>query len=297
MKENPTFGLAFNISVWVVFVVFATLLVMSCHAMNKTPMLFLFLFYFILGLKVWSFRWCWVQTPDNVFQSSQESCSYLCHSSEWVSEWINVVKSVRTAAHREREKERENKFGNGSVDWKSKESWISVTHYQDWNLDTAKVNGQVDNCPIWIQIGFVLFWDSSRVYDYSSTVVIVFVCEWMCVSYLCNFSQGRDWQEKEQSVCVCVRERERERERESCHTLFHPATTARWNMTSADEDNAIKLNFPFLEHLHLRSFISHMMSLLNLWMHLPLPQHPLWYFLVLFFYYPQKKEKNIVALG
>jgi hypothetical protein len=52
MKENPTFGLAFNISVWVVFVVFATLLVMSCHAMNKTPMLFLFLFYFILGLKV-----------------------------------------------------------------------------------------------------------------------------------------------------------------------------------------------------------------------------------------------------
>jgi hypothetical protein len=29
---------------------------------------------------------------------------------------------VRTAAQREREKERENKFGNGSVDWERKES-------------------------------------------------------------------------------------------------------------------------------------------------------------------------------
>ncbi len=147
--------------------------------------------------------------------SIQPRVLFLSMPQQWVSEWVNqccqVCENSSTQRERERERERENKFGNGSVDWKSKESWISVTHYQDWNLDTAKVNGQVDNCPIWIQIGFVLFWDSSRVYDYSSTVVIVFVCEWMCVSYLCNFSQGRDWQEKEQSVCVCVWERERER--------------------------------------------------------------------------------------
>jgi hypothetical protein len=44
MTENLTFGLAFNIAVWVVFVVFAPLFVMSCHAMNKTPIFILFYF-------------------------------------------------------------------------------------------------------------------------------------------------------------------------------------------------------------------------------------------------------------
>ncbi len=128
--------------------------------------------------------------------------------SEWVSEWVNQCCQVCENSSTQRERKREkNKFGNGSADWESKESWISVTHYQDWNLDTAKINDQLNNCPIWIQIGFVLFWDSSQVYDYSSTVVIVFVCVWMCVSYLCKFSWGRDWK-RSSKVCMCVRERE-----------------------------------------------------------------------------------------
>jgi len=84
----------------------------------------------------------------------------------------------------------------------------------------------------------------------------------LCVNgYVCLtcaiFHEGEI--ERGGAKCVCVCEREREREREPCHTLFHPATTAWWNTTSADEDNAIKLNFPFLERLHLNTniYLSH----------------------------------------
>jgi hypothetical protein len=216
--------------------------------------------------------------------SIQPRVLFLSMPQQWVSEWVSesMLSSLWEQQHTHTEKERENKFGNGSVDWESKESWISVTHYQDWNLDTAKVNDQVDNCPIWIQIGFVLFWDSSQVYDYSSTVVIVFVCEWMRVSYLCKFSQGRDWKR---------RSKVREREREPCHTLFHPATTAWWNMTSADQDNVISSTFlswsAFISRL---SFISHMMSLLNLCTHLTSSPTPTLIYFSNCYYKPPKKQ-------
>jgi len=72
----------------------------------------------------------------------------------------------------------------------------------------------VDNCPIWIQIGFVLFWDSSQVYDYSSTVVIVFVCEWMCILLVQFFTR--------EGLTGGGAKRERERERERAMSYFVP---------------------------------------------------------------------------
>jgi hypothetical protein len=69
-------------------------------------------------------------------------------------------------------------------------------------------------------------------------------------------------------------------------------------MTSADQDNAIKLNFPFLERLHLNMiiYLSHdePSQPLNAPTSSPTPTL---IFLIIVFLLPPKKEKKIVALG
>jgi hypothetical protein len=134
----------------------------------------------------------------------------------------------------------------------------------------------MDNCPIQTQIEF--FWDSIQANECPC------FCVQMDVSYLCNFSQGRDWQEESKV-----------REREPCHTLFHPATMAWWNMTSADQDNVISSTFPswsaFISRL---SFISHMMSLLNLCTHLTSSPTPTLIYFSNHYCKPPPPKKNLL---
>jgi hypothetical protein len=88
----------------------------------------------------------------------------------------------------------------------------------------------------------------------------------------------------------------REREREPCHTLFHPATTAWWNMTSADQDNAIKLNFLFLERLHLNTiiYLSHDEPSQPLNAPTSSLTPTLIFFIIVFSITPKKKKKRLL---
>jgi hypothetical protein len=117
--------------------------------------------------------------------------------------------------------------------------------------------------------------------------VHVFVCKWMCV-LLVQFFTREGLTGGEQS----------EREREPCHTSFHPATMAWWNMTSADQDNVISSTFlSWSAFISRPSFISHMMSLLNLCTHLASsPTSTLIYFSN-HYYKPQKTKKKPIMLG
>jgi len=119
----------------------------------------------------------------------------------------------------------------------------------------------------------------------TAALLSLFLCVNGCVSYLCNFSQGRDWQEKEQSVCVCLCVCERERE---SHIILCSTLQLQHGGIWPQPIRTMPSSSTFLSwsaFISIQSFTSHMMSLLNLWMHLPLPQHPLWFFLLLFFYY------------
>jgi hypothetical protein len=253
---------------------------------------FCFCFVFIL---FWDWRF---DLSDDVESRLQTMCFnpaksivliYVTAVSEWVSEWINVVKSVRTAAHTERERERKTSLDMEVLIGKAKSLEFQWPITRTESLTQQKSMISLDNCPIWIQIGFVLFWYSSQVYDYSSTVVIVFVCEWMCVLVQFFTRKGLTG-EGAKCVCVCVCERERERE---SHVILCSTLQLQHDGIWPQPTRTMPSSSTFLSwsaFISIRSFTSHMMSLLNLWMHLPLPQHPLW-FLLLFFYYPKKKEK------
>jgi hypothetical protein len=69
-------------------------------------------------------------------------------------------------------------------------------------------------------------------------------------------------------------------------------------MTSADQDNAIKLNFPFLERLHLNMIIYRSHDEPSQPLNVPTSSPtPTLIFFIIVFLFPQKKGKKIVALG
>jgi hypothetical protein len=78
--------------------------------------------------------------------------------------------------------------------------------------------------------------------------------------------------------------------------LFHPATTAWWNMTSADQDNAIKLNFLFLERLHLNTiiYLSHDEPSQPLNAPTTSLTPTLIFFIIVFSITPKKKKKRLL---
>jgi hypothetical protein len=168
-------------------------------------------------------------SPDNVFQSRQESCcSCLFHISEGIGQCCKVWEQQHACMHTQvwnwncligkaRKKQSMNLSKlekNKKIPWKSlykfcwlalsnlmKECWISVTPLLGLNFDTTKINDQMDNCPIQTQMEF--FWDSIQANECPCFCVQMDVCLTCAIFRKGGIDRRRAKWERESHVILC----------------------------------------------------------------------------------------------